>query len=442
MINNNPKKQKKSILAAHRIDVFLIIFILILMISPLIFNLFMKTESGNKQVNLFISERFGELLGAELTEALLQEFNGKNPGIFVHHIKTESAENNSSSPVPSTDAPARFFRQNRNSPVLPPSPDILIFDEGEFSVLAAAGKLAEFYCEFEETTQLAIPLVSFMNMLFYNIEILAAAGFNHPPKTRDEFLAYSRAVSRRNFPGVSGTTLSLNPEDRQALSRDFFSWILASGGNFWPAEDNSPASFNNHISASDITFFGALYREVQAQGISLFETTSEKRIKDFAQGKIAMMIASTSAIPYLREQMGDAAFGVTTIPVSGTGGKYNISLSSIYAGISSETETLMRFLEFLEERSVLFCTELKAVPGLVSNLIPGDYVRDDPFYLKAWDIFEASRIVEGFSGKPNAEEYETVFMEELQNFFEGKQTAAQTAAVIQRRWDEIYNEYE
>jgi len=275
-----------------------------------------------------------------------------------------------------------------------------------------------------------------MDMLFYNINILASAGFDHPPKTRDEFTAYARAVSRGNF-DAGGYALSLSKNDRQSLSRDIFSWIWAAGGNFWSGEGNNPIL--TRAITNDISFLGLLNRE-ELLLPDIFETTGDQRLDAFIQGKTAMMIASTRTIPYLRKKMGDSAFGITTIPGPGTGGKYNIAVSSVYSGISSNTAhpgEAWSFIEFLAEKSPILCAKLNAVPGMVSNIIPGDYVIDDSFYSKAWDIFEASGITEGFSGRPGAQEYETIFLEELRIFFESDRTAQQTTAAIQKRWDEV-----
>jgi ABC-type glycerol-3-phosphate transport system substrate-binding protein len=158
------------------------------------------------------------------------------------------------------------------------------------------------------------------------------------------------------------------------------------------------------------------------------------------------MIASTRYIPYLRELMGDSTFGVTTIPNPGTGGSYNITLSSIYAGIcfdSPHPDEAWRFIKFLYEKRELFSAELNAIPGSDTDMIPGKHIRDDPFHHKPWEIFEASQngIINCFSGKPNAKEYETAFMEELQVFSEGGRTALQTATVIDRRWEEIQSAF-
>jgi ABC-type glycerol-3-phosphate transport system substrate-binding protein len=405
------KNIKKSISLITRIDIFIIITLIILIITPLIINLFFRTEAESKQVNLYISVSGEELFGKELMETLMLEFEEQNPDIQLRAAYSASAM----------------------------EPDILFFNEGDYSAYITADALKELnaFTKYESgSRQMAIPLVSFMDMLFYNIDILTAAGFDHPPKTRDEFTTYARAVSRDKS-NAAGFAFSLSPDDRQALSRDIFSWIWASGGNFRMGEED--ALFLSRAITSDISFFGLLSRE-GLLAPDIFETTGDQRLDEFIRGKEAMIIASTRVIPYLRAKMGDSAFGITTIPVSGTGGKYCIGISSIYAGISANTvypEEAWSFLEFLAGKSSLLCAELKAVPGMVSNIIPGDYVSDDPFYSKAWDIFEASNITEGFSGKPGAQEYETIFLEELRLFLESDRTAQQTTAAIQQRWDEI-----
>jgi len=396
------KNKKKSICSSNpgRIDLFIVIALAVLLITPVIINFSLKAKAEAKKVNLSLSPRFEELFGSEMTETLLLEFKERYPDLRLQITDT---------------------------------PDILIFDEGEFSALAAEGLLAKIDVYDEEhplsvTDQLAVPLVSFMDMLFYNIGLLSAAGFDRPPKTRDEFTACAAAVSGGN----SGAALSLGSVDRQALSRDIFSWIWAAGGNIDPAE------ISNRAVIADINFFGALNRN-KVLAPRVFDTTGDQRLEEFADGRIAMMIASTRAIPFLRERMGDGAFGITTVPSTGGGGKYSVCLSRIYAGINANCEhpeEARNFLMFLAEKSSLFCAQLKAVPGKVSDLIPGDYVRGDTFYSKAWDIFESSQLVQGFSGKSGAQEYESAFLEELRIYFESDRSAQDTAAAIQRRWDE------
>jgi len=418
IINFYRKIKEKSIYLGERIDIFLVLVILILIITPLFINLAFKAGSRTNQVNLYLSPNCEKLFGKEVTGTLLREFGERNPDLKLHLLNASAA---------APDAKGKVV-----------SADILFFDDEDFSSLVAEGSLMELnaFTNYESgSTQFAIPLVSFMDLLFYNINILSTVGFTRPPKTREEFTAYAKNIASGNFPGAFGAAVSLSPNDHHSLSRDIFSWIWASGGDFW-AEGEGPV-FNTGAITADIAFLGSLNRE----GVfapQIFNTTGEQRLEQFAQGKIAMMVASTRDISYLRKKMGDEAFGITTIPVSVTAGKYGIGLSAIYAGISANTahpDKAWVFLEFLAEKLPLFCTKLKAVPGAISELIPGDYVKEDPFYSKAWDIYESSRIVQGFTGKPYAYEYETAFLEEIRLFFQTDRTAQATAAAIQNRWD-------
>ena len=397
-----------------RIDIFILIILFFLIASPFIADVFTEkvSEVEASQVVLFLSPRSEELLGREITERLLQEFYELNSEIIIRLA----------------------------DPLDESEPDILFFDDGGFNALTAGGSLVELspFTNYDSGgKQLAIPLVSFMDLLFYNIDVLAAAGFDSPPKTREEFLAYARTVSDGRFPGVSGAALSLNSGDPASLSRDVFSWLWAAGSDF-PSGDGGMV-LNARTSASDIAFFGSLYSE-GLLAPRVFETTGDQRLEEFAQGRVAMMIASSRAIPYLRQRMGDSAFGITTIPDPVTGGRYNINISAIYTGINTACEypgEAWQFLEFITERSAFLCEELNAVPGIVTSIIPGSYIEDDPFYTKAWDIFESAWIIDGFSGNPNAQEYERAFLEELRVFFTTSRTAQQTVTAIQQRWDEI-----
>ena len=386
-------KITESMHPVSKIDFFILTALLLLILTPIVINLFFKLEAKARQVNLYLSVNGEELFGKELLGTLIREFEEKNPDIQL-----------------------KFANSASNA-----EPDVLFFNEGDLSALIAANSLTELntFTEYDSgSKQMAIPLVSFMDMLFYNIGILSAAGFDRPPKTRDEFLVYDRAISRGDS-GAAGYALSLSPKDHQALARDVFSWIWASGGSLFSTDENGVLVFNK-AAINDVSFLGVLNKE-GLLAPNIFETTGEERLEAFAQGKTAMIIASTAVIPYLRAKMGDAAFGVTTIPVSGTGGKYTVGISSIYVGISANTaysESAWSFLSFLAGKSSLLCEKLNAVPGMVSNIIPGNYVRDDPFYSKAWDVFEASVIAESLSVKPEAREYEDNFLEELKTSFE------------------------
>jgi len=413
---------KKSIYLRNRTDIIIIILVFILVISPVIFNTVSRLNAKSRHKDIYLSARCEDFFGVDAMETLIQDFEKQNPGLRIKLL----------------NAPVDKSRE----------PDILFFDESEFNVLAAAGALLPLgsFPEDESGGQMtAVPLVSFMDLLFYNIDLLRAAGFDRPPKTRDEFLACAKTITASEdgiLSGAAGFAMALDPENTQSLSREVFSWIWAGGGNFWP--DNGSGSSSAPVIKTkqmigDFSFLSRLYIEE-----TLSPITEEQALEDFALGKIAMIIASSGAIPALREEMGDDAFGVTTIPGAGTAGKYSVGLTGIFAGINKNCvfpDAAQAFLEFLAAKSPIFCAKLKAVPGYIPELLSGDnknYIKEDPLYAKAWNIFESSAVVRGFLGVPGAQEYENAAFQEILFFFERNRTAQEVVNDIQKRWDEIF----
>lgn len=431
---------------AKRIDIFLFLAATVLCLTFIGTNLFIKNAAAQR-AELILSRQCEDLFGGDVVGALIEEFEERHPELRLRLESADADDSGGQSPMPDIV----FFDEGRfkvsQAALIPLNPYLAVEtgDETGAPVEAAAG--VETAAE-----QRAILLVSFMDLFFYNIEILAAAGFDRPPKTRDEFLACAKAVSGLRAAsgeagsgftgsGVYGAALGLSEDDPLALRRDVFSWIWAAGGDLNPPDRDGRPYFAGRTVIDVIAFLEQLNREgTFAPGT--FVRTGADRIEEFAEGKIAMMIASSREIPFLRKRMNPSAFGVTIIPGSSAAAKNSIALSGIYAGISAgcpRPDEAWTFLAFLAEKSPALAAGLEAVPGSLPEFpgaFSGDYIKEDPLYSKALDIFEASEIVQGFSGQ-SVEELEHVVREELRLFFERDQSPADTAAAIQRRWDSL-----
>jgi ABC-type glycerol-3-phosphate transport system substrate-binding protein len=419
---------------AKRPDHFIFFAAIVLLVAYAAVNLFFKSAAASRRIELLVTPQCEELFGRDTVAALIREFEERNPGLRIS-LKDPGAEGT-----------GRRY-----------SPDIVFFDESRFSALVRQEALLSLnsYIRTETMPDLrAIPLVSFMDLLFYNIDILRAAGFDRPPKTRAEFLACAKAVSGlQTGTGESGTAdvygaaLSLSPDDPLSPRRDVFSWIWAGGAVLQPVAGATGAAgpyFGGAAAVAIIAFLGELNRE-GALAPGTFVKTGTDRLDDFAHGKIAMMIASSKDIQRLRKEMGGSVFGVTNIPGSPSTGKSNVALSAIYAGISAGSDRpdeAWTFLSFLAEKGPVLAEKLGAVPGSLPGLFPGgvlsgDYINADSYYSKVRDIFEAAETIQGFSGNPRAEELERAVREELRVFFEQDRSPALTAAAIQKRWDSL-----
>jgi multiple sugar transport system substrate-binding protein len=344
-------------------------------------------------IDISISSQFENLFGRDLADTLIKDFEKQRPDLRI--IKASEGA------------------------------DILFFDDGEFGRLRNSLKLlalnpyiaantqdAEADREDsvpEQETQWALPLMSFMDLLFYNIDILQAANFDRPPKTRAEFLATAKAVTRANEGQNAVYSFALDLSQGARLS--IYPWIWAAGGEITTLDSNGQPVLSR-AALDTIAFFGQLNSEgLLSTGLE----TGAQRLAEFAEGKIAMITSPARDIAFLQRIAGNLNFGITAIPGT-TQGKNRLGLSKIYAGISAGCalpDEAWAFLSFIAGKGPVLAEALAAIPGSLPAAFPGDYIVKNPLYSKAWDIFEAAEIVEFRSDDPSEEETERLVISKL-----------------------------
>ncbi|MDR2631518.1 MAG: sugar ABC transporter substrate-binding protein [Spirochaetaceae bacterium] len=287
----------------------------------------------------------------------------------------------------------------------------------------------------EEYEDWALPLISFMSPLFYNSALLDAAGFDRPPKTREDFLAYARALTDPQAPSY-GMALALSPETPQGLYRDVFSWIWAAGVDFTP---ETALDFTDPAVVDVLDFLNRLYREGLVSPSPFTKTADEKR-REFTEGRTAMMIGSIPEIDRIMEENPALNFGISTIPSSD---KYLdrpvFGLTGWYAGISRESphkDEAWAFLSFLSGRRSFLASMAHAVPGNQDDT--AGTADENSLYAKAYDIYTAGAAADRFAGLPKTRELETILREELMAMFEGKNSPRETARLIQQRREGLF----
>jgi multiple sugar transport system substrate-binding protein len=410
-----------------KLDRYLFTAAAVLLLGIIAVRLAAKIGEKAQTVSLTFTQFLEHGLGDDTLASLITEFEERNPGIRIRADTRPYAEREQGGPGGASkkgDA------------------GIVILDEGWAGTFIRQGlfmSLEPYVLPGPDSDPRVIPLISFMDLLFYNIDLLKAAGLDRPPKTRAEFLACARVLTKVKGTAPSGggeifgAALALSPEDRRGVHRDVFSWIWAAGA---PVVRDGGPDFQSRAVIETLDFLGQLNRE-GLLAPETFTKTGAQKTAEFAQGRIAMTTGSMEDIPFLRETMGDSAFGITLIPgPAGYAGKPAIGPSFWYAGISSSCkypDEAWAFLSFLAEKSPLLAAQARAVPG--SGESPGNYIEEDPLYSKAWDIYEAAEVIRDFSAFPRTGDPETVIREELAVLFAGEKTAAETSAAIQKRWE-------
>jgi len=373
------------------------IILLAALIAVITLIVLLRTSGGpgisRHHIDISISPQFENLFGGDLANALIKDFEKQRPDLRI----TKAVEN----------------------------ADILFFDDGEFGRLRSGSKLlalnpyiaANTEADREQSvpeqnvpehdTQWALPLMSFMDLLFYNIDILQAANFDRPPKTRAEFLTTARAVARASEGRNAVYSFALDLP--QGARRSVYPWIWAAGGEINTSPSNEPPVLSR-AAVETIAFFGQLQREGL---LSPGPEAGVQRLAEFAEGKIAMITGSARDIAFLQRH--NVNFGITAIPGTAQG-KNRLGLSKIYAGISSGCalpDEAWALLSFIAGKGPILAEALTAIPGSLPAAFPGDYIVKNPLYSKAWDIFEAAEIAEYRSDAPSEEETERLIIEKM-----------------------------
>ncbi|MDR2535941.1 MAG: extracellular solute-binding protein [Treponema sp.] len=279
------------------------------------------------------------------------------------------------------------------------------------------------------------PLVSFMAPLFYNIDVLSAAGFDRPPKNRTDLIRYAREITDPAA-GRYGIGLSLSQGDPHGVYLDIYSWIWASGTVII---NQGKPNFTAPEVVDTLEFLNNLYNE-KILAPESFSKSREQKLEEFITGKIGMMIASVQDIEIIRKRMGDRGFGITTIPGPDVYlGKPAFGLTNWYAGISRESKhkaLAWEFVDFLAKQSPLLAAGSHAVPGSGNGL--EEYLKGDSFYSKAYNIYEGGNGIQEFTGYPAVHVLDFIVREEVYNMLHWNQSAQTTAETIQQRWEEVF----
>jgi multiple sugar transport system substrate-binding protein len=273
-------------------------------------------------------------------------------------------------------------------------------------------------------------LISFINPLFYNIELLKASGFDRPPKNQTEFLSYVQRISQSGG-GAYGAGLALGDQDPQIAGRHLLSWIWAAAGNPETAEN---FRFNSRELTAALNFLNQLKQNLYSNP---FRVSEEELIQAFSEGRIGMMIAPVSDIRELKTKL-SGSFGITTIPGPESYMRKPVFPLTVWCvGVNQQSEhpeEAEKFISFLKDKAGIIAAAAYAVPG--NGRRNPELSKNDPHYAKAFDMYEAGEVVREYRS-PELSQLSAVIRREVELMFAGTKSPEQCAEAIQQRWEAL-----
>lgn len=273
--------------------------------------------------------------------------------------------------------------------------------------------------------------LNFAYPMYYNTDLLEAAGITELPESRSEFEAAAAKVTNPDS-NVYAWSLPINVQSPAGF--DSQSWLWASGGRF--LQDRKP-NFETPEIATWLEFLKSQY-DAGVITPGAFTQQEQQKVEEFTAGRNAMMNGSLAHISGIRESNPDLNFTIGYVPVEdGFTGERGLAGASWGMGIAencdnkAEAWKLIEFIMSTDVNSEL-ATEATGFPGSV-EAVPG-YVDGDPLYEKAFEVYQGSEFVTELEGLPNALDLNRNLNENLVRLLQGDATVEETQTSLQEYW--------
>ncbi len=225
-----------------------------------------------------------------------------------------------------------------------------------------------------------------MEVMYYNSDMLKAAGFSTPPATWDDFTKVCAAVSK--------------PPDTYCYEMNtdasrFANWVFGRGGDMLSADGKS-AAFNSQVGLDTLTYLNMLFQQKYATVIA----KSFQDQTDFSLGKIAFTFGSTAGLPYYKmaiDQAGKVAnWGIAPGPHTTPNpvvDAYGPSVT-IFKTTTDKERAAFTFLKWL------MSTDTNAAWAKTTYYFPArqstkaalsDFIQANPLYGQAFDWLQYGR---------------------------------------------------
>jgi len=338
-----------------------------------------NTSSDDEKVTLSIWWAEQDKFKAPLLEAI-REFEAANPNITIEPEWMPNFDYYDKYKIALTGGQAPDVVKIDHVFVQSLGYNNQVFDLTEFGANKVKDKFVKSTWEANmyKDSVYAFPFDANTLALMYNKDLLDKAGVE-PPKTLDELIEASKAITNLGEEGVYGYTIPFSPGASGFLSYQFISWIARNGGSILN-DDWSEATLDTPEVINALKQIKLLV-DTEAAPANVFMEN------EFYAGKIGMLEMGPWHVPTITNEDAPANFGIVQlvslqdgVKTYGPLGLYSLAI----AKQSKHPEEAYKFLEFLatnEEFQISYSKATNLMPSLT-----GAY--DDEFYNNdVWKIF-------------------------------------------------------
>ncbi len=190
-----------------------------------------------------------------------------------------------------------------------------------------------------------LPFRSETYVLYYNVDILKAAGFDKAPETWDEVVEIAKAINSEEVAGYG-----LVGANYGNFSFQFITMLRSSGGSIL-TEDLTQSALNSEAALAT----AKLYRELANYApASLLENDNVANRTLFASGKVAMYMSGIYDLPQILATNPDLNFACAMVPTAMGAQRKSIlgGWSVAIPATSQNKDAAWKFVKFLTSSEV------------------------------------------------------------------------------------------
>ena len=389
------------------------------------------SDSG-EDVTLDFSQWWEVELGEGVMRDLMDRFEEEHPGIKVNLISNPySATVDLQTTAAATGTLADIVAINGASVYD-------LHDQGAITDLSALMDDAGFDpAELVSNDQIdgvtyMVRALNFAYPMYYNTDLLDAAGIDGLPTTWDEFDTAAAAVTDPDS-NVYAWSLPINVQSPAGF--DSQSWLWASGDRMLK---DRQANFETPEVADWLDFLKGQYDNGYVTP-GAFTQQEQQKVEEFTAGRNAFMIGSLAHIAGIREANPDLNFSIGSVPAK-EGESTGIAGASWGLGIAENSEHKAEAWELVqwlvsEDVNSELAGEATGFPGNASS-VPG-FVDGDELYQLAFDVYSSSEFVTELEGLPLALDLNRNLNENLVRLLQGEADVPETQASLQTYWTDV-----
>ena len=283
-----------------------------------------------------------------------------------------------------------------------------------------------------------LPLTSIPFVLFYNVDILKAAGYSSPPKTWDQLreMAIKTTKPEQNQYAFTSAMADKSPYNGAAI--EIFPLIYQQGTT---TIKDGKANINSPEAVKAVQFYVDLVNKDKVYAPGVLTNLENDKVEAFANGRNTFMVSNIAHIAVLKSRNPKLNFNIAPLPKGVTTGTrltgWNLGMSSQ----SKHKEAAWTFMQWLAspKGNALVAAASSQLPGNSAAVVPA--IQTNPMLKTAAEILKDPRVMAEDAATPQNTDLWRIMVEQVQEALQNKKTVQQAMDDAAKGWDAILAKY-